>query len=494
MLCGMLASVRSVKPAAGAPSSASAIPTDSTMTRDVRAAVRALARPSTTGPDDAADRLFQNWDHHVLVAAVAGRLNDSLLTRARDRAETARVDKQLGASARSAGSTTLAERPGFAELLALAVEYGAVEKTNGATSVTFSTTPYAFFVLPNQDNAAHYEAYGIWRRIGLSATFPLGDSGATSETDLGSLEAWSVKVRLLGERGGRSKGFVNLWNAQVRPVLQQAANVESGMLEEFFVMNSSLRARSDTLRSLTHARAVAYLLRHRSDTPDELQAGLEEILISSLQEGVYDPVAAGEMPISAASLDAALTSLGVLSDMQNALRVLRAEEHSLIEEANSGPTLSLEYTDHDLTLSSAYHDGSLLFETHLAPADVVLNADVTWYHHTDPLLRPHRVRTSAVALAAEFRLSRAVRFTSSPDDRSATTLALSGRYEHPNSGTRDIAVAQVKLTLPIASGVSLPLSISWANRTELLDETEIRGHFGFTLDTDKLFALARAGR
>jgi hypothetical protein len=53
----------------------------------------------------------------------------------------------------------------------------------------------------------------------------------------------------------------------------------------------------------------------------------------------------------------------------------------------------------------------------------------------------------------------------------------------------DINIGQVKLTVPIKGlGVKFPISITFANRTELIKEKEVRGNFGFTLDLDTIFA------
>lgn len=47
-----------------------------------------------------------------------------------------------------------------------------------------------------------------------------------------------------------------------------------------------------------------------------------------------------------------------------------------------------------------------------------------------------------------------------------------------------IAVAHAGITLQIPnSGIKLPISISWSNRTEFLTGNEIRGHIGFNFDT-----------
>ena len=55
-----------------------------------------------------------------------------------------------------------------------------------------------------------------------------------------------------------------------------------------------------------------------------------------------------------------------------------------------------------------------------------------------------------------------------------------------------IHIVQAKVMVPVkGSGVKIPLSVSYANRTELLKEKEIRGHIGLTFDMDVLSSLVR---
>ena len=55
-----------------------------------------------------------------------------------------------------------------------------------------------------------------------------------------------------------------------------------------------------------------------------------------------------------------------------------------------------------------------------------------------------------------------------------------------------VHVAQAKLTIPVkGSGVKVPLSVSIANRTELLREKNVRGHIGVTFDMDVLTAAVK---
>jgi hypothetical protein len=57
------------------------------------------------------------------------------------------------------------------------------------------------------------------------------------------------------------------------------------------------------------------------------------------------------------------------------------------------------------------------------------------------------------------------------------------------SSAEDQYRGQLKLTVPILDGFELPISMTIANRTELVDETEVRGLVGFTVDTARLAPL-----
>ena len=56
----------------------------------------------------------------------------------------------------------------------------------------------------------------------------------------------------------------------------------------------------------------------------------------------------------------------------------------------------------------------------------------------------------------------------------------------------DIYIGQARVTIPVGkSGVKVPLSLSIANRTELLDEKDVRGHIGFTFSFDAIASMVR---
>ena len=70
------------------------------------------------------------------------------------------------------------------------------------------------------------------------------------------------------------------------------------------------------------------------------------------------------------------------------------------------------------------------------------------------------------------------------------TLATEGKWQ---SKQKDTYTGTLTLRVPLPfsqlQGLELPISLSVANRSELIDETEIRGMMGFTIDTSQIFGL-----
>jgi hypothetical protein len=66
-------------------------------------------------------------------------------------------------------------------------------------------------------------------------------------------------------------------------------------------------------------------------------------------------------------------------------------------------------------------------------------------------------------------------------------VAFSGEYKWVHRAD-DIHRIQGRLEIPIAPGVMVPISLTYANKTELINESEVRGQIGFTVDAAKIAA------
>ncbi len=56
-----------------------------------------------------------------------------------------------------------------------------------------------------------------------------------------------------------------------------------------------------------------------------------------------------------------------------------------------------------------------------------------------------------------------------------------------------LAILQAKTTINLKSGVNIPIGVSWANKTELLKASDVRGHIGITYDFDSISQLFGGG-
>lgn len=54
--------------------------------------------------------------------------------------------------------------------------------------------------------------------------------------------------------------------------------------------------------------------------------------------------------------------------------------------------------------------------------------------------------------------------------------------------TKPTYIGQAKFIIPIYSGIDLPISVSFSNKSELIKESKVRGRFGFTFDLAKLLS------
>jgi hypothetical protein len=73
-------------------------------------------------------------------------------------------------------------------------------------------------------------------------------------------------------------------------------------------------------------------------------------------------------------------------------------------------------------------------------------------------------------------------------DRAAVSFA--GKTFTVERGLIFAVQGRVELSVK-GSGVKIPLSLSYANRTELLKEKDVRGHVGVTFDMDVLSSVVR---
>lgn len=415
----------------------------------------------------------------------------------RAKQETKRTDKQVGASARSDGSTSAAEKPGLAELLGFAVEHGTIQQSVSGTTLTLSTTPYALLLAGREDTATAYSQNSDWTRLGISATFNISDeNNPLLSARRQQLSEWSAKYRFLGDLSSRSKAAQKLWDEKIRKRVGQFSVELQGGLIKLFNRDDELAAKademSDSFTAPDFVREVQAVLNSGASDADK-QARIAGLLLCKARAAIYEPAKSGALRISpelrSRIVNQTLPNIAsALQERQNAINEFKQG----LEELSHRPVFTFAYTNKREAAGSDYSNLRLLFSKKSAGGmNIIANGGISFYHRPDRALNQQRVRDIAAALSLEGTAGRSPFMLESADE-SRITFAFTGRYQRmfENRGVAgrkaDIAVGQFKIEVPIFAGMTLPFSVTYANATELIKEDHVRANFGFSLDTDKL--------
>jgi len=404
-------------------------------------------------------------------------------------AETARTDKQISASSSSgSGSTSVVDKPGIAQLLGFAIEHGAVTQSVQDNTVTFSTSPYAITAwLGGGDTAENYRKYAnTYGRVGISANFNLTDtSNPTLNATRKQLNEWTGRIRLLGDHSGRSADALKVFNKTLGPTLQRLANDQAGILFNAL--------KNDTSYGKVQADIGARIAQYLQDNPAADQSAQQQAISQIIVDGVTAGFQNLNPPIET------LKKLAQLADDYDKVADLMAadskEMNDAIAELAKKAALTFVYAQEQPTGGGNYSVLKLVFAQ--GPQDsmqITVNLSGSLYHHPVVAKNQDTFRDFTASLDLTQKLGRSP-FLFDAVNKDPITMAFSGRYQRmpENQGVAgkkaDIAVAGVKFQIPVAAGVSFPLSVTYANATELIKEAHVAGNFGITFDLDKLKAL-----
>jgi hypothetical protein len=428
--------------------------------------------------------------------------------------ETTRTDKQLGTTAAAGGSTSAAEKPGWSDLLGFAIEHGAIQQQVGTTTLTLTTTPYAFIVPSQENTAAANRQYGYLKRLGLSASFNISDKNAAlGNATRKNLTQYAAKLRLFGERGPNSRDFDDRWITLIRPAIQNYLNQLSGGIETLFGPNTGLQDYRTAFVTNTQGNVKAVLDELHAKLPSLTTAAQKDqaskqaksdvagVILCGLKTGVFDEVrtdGSGKIKIDKATAD---HIVGVVLPSLLAARkqIGSAKEmfDQMLKDFEKKPEASISYTNIRPPTGTEYGTFNFLYQQYLAntPIKLTVNAGTSFYPRPDPKLKQGTFRDFITTFSLEGR--RDSPFKTTAADLSPMTYSLTARYQRlpENRGIlkkkADIAVVQFKLDLPISKGFSVPLSLTYANATEQNREKHVRGNFGITFDADKFLFVKK---
>ena len=417
--------------------------------------------------------------------------------------EDARTDKQIGAPAGSAGATSLVSKGAVPGILAFAVEHGALTQTTEQNSVTLRGNAVGWLdLLRSQDLIAAYDDDSTFvrqlRRFSYSLTFNAGqttpaetaerpDPEDIEETadDVGrQLTGYSFRVTLIDQRDPRRAD--NRAEA-ARSLTGAGVNVlTASMLFDPVVNSPEYRVWLEETRTVF------------IDPSPLSRQDLERMLYARLE--VLRQMMIARIP----NFDDGVARL------VKALRSFDGARNAYFEQLQDRFLLSAEVVRNRRIEHPGSWTARVVGEGRIGDSawDLTGNFAAT-YQDDGTALVPDEVETGGwrdvqLALQVERPLgSCSCLDRASGIGRPVLSFEYLGRWLYEDAvvtfAGHDFAVdegwihaAQAKVTIPVrGSGVKIPVSVSFANRTELIREKTVRAHFGLTFDLDVLASVVR---
>ncbi|HEY2912424.1 MAG TPA: hypothetical protein VGK21_03625 [Candidatus Angelobacter sp.] len=346
--------------------------------------------------------------------------------------------KQEEAPSAASQTTSLVDQSSASDLFNLALHLAKLntgDVNNDTNSVTVTTSAYALYAAANYHDPldpAFYATHRQWRRVYFTLGRDIPDSSATQpaqdphKTQTGTIAG--IKLLLLDHRDitspANKTAFDNVKNAMTRAAADRAG-IQTAILT---VVNGA----DQRFANLTSA---------------------EEQTVNNI-------------------IDARITSFASLDDVTaNAVDSIKKNQQWSINYTAEIRN-SQGFNEHKVTMVLDWGLHSRLNLTANAGLDI----------QDGKSFAPD---SNGATAAAELQF----RVTEDPKLTQPVLLSFAGNGTWLTN-TSPVYKGQLKLTLPLGqkSGVSMPLSVTYASRADLIQESHVEGRFGFTFDAQKIAA------
>ena len=416
----------------------------------------------------------------------------AFVTEAQDR----RIDQQTGAGPTSNSATSIVSKGGIPSLLGFAVENGAATQTEKDTSITFRLNPGGLINLfANRGFISSYQAsendavlkFLNKTSVGLTFDTTRGDTPGVFTGRGQQLSEISARVEVFNDRDPRKKKWAAEWE-------KFAAEQGNNLAKQNWNTTEILAKWGGKGVPLTFKDpALEAWLEQVNQNLNNVNAALSGVdRLNAIAVIIHEQ--AEKVPVALVSK----TAVVGLTNFASTLKTYMDERNKLLDKIARGRILTFEYTNKREVNASDTSNFNFIYSTGTGKRiDLTTNGSFTFFHSRPALIspdlrRPRRIRDFQFAgqLDVPFRVG-----------DGQFDLWFSGRYERlmedatlasgvvlPNT-KGDIAIGQVGLNVPLKGlGVKFPISVTFANRTELIKEKVVRGNFGFTFNWDTLLS------
>jgi hypothetical protein len=422
--------------------------------------------------------------------------------------EEARTDKQVGAPA-GAGSSSLVSKGAVPGILGFAVENGALTQTTSGTTVTLRGNLVGWLdLLKNQDFIASYQDGSSFvrglRRVSYSLTLNTDTGGSATPAPSGAaaltpkaikdqldktkqqLAGYSVRVAIVDHRDPRNAAnrasIATMADTQLVELLR-SDNAFASVLTSPDYTDRWLEGTTNALSDPSVRLTIADIQRILYQRLEEMR-----LLMLSRVDNFNDEVARNLLAQQAYDKARQRLFAAMRKRPLFAFEYVNARSKDLPDSSTLRFIAEGQWGSRvDVTANAAVtlqNSGSVPLPQ---PTEVGGRRDLQMAGELDVPLGSLEKRLGAgTGISAPVF---AVAFLSQKlTDRAAASFAGSSFTVEPGW----VHAVQAKLTISVkGSGVKIPLSLSYSNRSELLKEKDVRGHIGVTFDADVLSSVVR---
>lgn len=436
--------------------------------------------------------------------------------------ERVRTDKQAGASTGVGGSTNLVSKGSTAKVLSIAAEYGALTESvnkqvvtvqgslDGVPAALVRHSLFAYCPTSSAPDCVSNTLVETLRRISYAVSFDTSQSAqsvsgtasgpaqgaaqpATFTADEHSITGATVRLVAWNARDKVSKSYQEAWVKQVTKSHADLDQAAANLLSATAMLVSAVEAdpsykpwQEETVRQLTAARAIR-------DEVVAIWTEREHVLAEALRVSRPD------------ILDKAAQQLSTLG-------VYHFEEDAVVATLQK-PIVTVQYDFKRPANQPSTSTIRLIFDKGLGSGwSFTANAAVELYNEqpSTQISGATTVRDSQVGAqfqkdlgtldvlgAAALAGTYYFQYQNSPSILSVTPgtpldgislVGLSSTATQVFATNGNIHVAQLRLVLGGGSGARFPISLTYSNRTELIDHPAWRGQIGVSYDFDSLFS------
>jgi hypothetical protein len=434
------------------------------------------------------------------------------------RLEGARADKQTAAPAAGAGSTSIVAQGPVAKVLSVAAEYGALTQEVSGQAITVRGNlaglpaalvkndifPYCVGTERLSGFCVDGSLLGVLKRFSFGVSFepartqvltvdpatpPAGTPPTVNFTGtVAEVSSVSLHVDLWNRRDTSSPEFTKAWRAKVGQAMDQAS---ADLLRSADFVEQVKNLATYDAWAKASAGTVRAAGSNRADVAKALTSALEQLAIQAkpiagFDERVAEALAAYSRFFLAQDdlIDSLAKKTVVAFEMTNSRPV-------------SQPTTSNYRVILDLPLSK---QTKLVANAAFTFYDAIPSGQTSAYRDAQVGAQlDHGLGKASIVGPAVFSLAAYYQYQHTPTllevdpTQPVPGVAFSGLPEGAKEvfvTTGNIILVQAKLSIvPASSSVKIPISLTWSNKSELVDHPRWRAQIGMNYDLDGLFAL-----